>query len=199
MPLKVTIKDAAGNPTTLDVHEMHITSNDSANSINAAPTMFQQPASSDTALQTQQSLQGDLNNVIGHQTQHFNNLINSGQVNQEKVDSFNNKNQEINNSFQTQMAQNLNMTSEDKIKLANNSLKAYIDNHAKHFGVPPTLANHPIFQQAPLIQPQQFANTNASSNVPIAPIIKGGSKKRRNKRIKRTRKRRQSRKRSTKR
>jgi hypothetical protein len=37
MSLKVTIKDAAGNPTTLDVHEMHITSND-ANSINVAPT-----------------------------------------------------------------------------------------------------------------------------------------------------------------
>ncbi len=193
-----------GQPMTFNANEMHVTSDD-ANSINVVPTgpavTAAVPSTSPpTFPQAQQSLgqslTDDLNNVIGHQTQHVNSLINSGQVNQEKIDSFNNKNQELNNSFQTQMAQNLNMTSEDKIKLANNSLKAYIVNHATHFGVPPALANHPIFQQAPLIQQQSSANTTASSNVPI---ITGGSKKRRNKRKKRTRKQRRSRKRSAKR
>jgi hypothetical protein len=51
MSLKVTIKDAAGNPTTLDVHEMHITSNDSANSIHLAPTG---PATTPHVFQQQQ-------------------------------------------------------------------------------------------------------------------------------------------------
>ena len=255
MSLKVTIKDTKGNLTTLDVHEMHITSND-AKSINVAPAtappMFQQaqnvgmavpydpnspngeskqlplfsqqdahlfkpPVGSDTAPPTAQQSQPplsnptlpELQNIFSQQNNHSLNLLNNGAVNQDVINSYNNKLPDINNMHNQQM-QKSNMTQQDKSEFEVNTALSYIDNHAKHFGVSPTLTNHPLFQQAPaltnhpLIQPapvfqQQPASLTGSKQNGQYNGNGGSSKKRRNKRKKRTRKQRRSRKMSSKR
>lgn len=224
MSLKVTIKDANGNPTTLDVHEMHITSND-ANSINVtqAGPAFQQPVGPATAPQPSLNNQEieRLQNIIKNQALQRNDMLKNNAIPSEKLASFNNELQYIDNDFNEKM-KNASLTQQDKLAISADSLQKHINNHNINFGdnymgvqqqstmYQPAQQNsqQPMYPQQQGQPPPMFQNgqtvvgpsQSQQSNVQYTPTYQGGgSKKRRNKRKKRTRKQRRSRKRSAKR
>jgi hypothetical protein len=178
MSLKVTIKDADGNPTTLDVHEMHITSNDAANSINLAPTG---PATTPPVFQ-QQQYAAPLQN-LGAQL--YNKYAPS---NAPPLFSQDNK-----------QAQQQMFGAPAPFPAAAPQLFQGQQAPLQNFGAT-SLINPNDNAQNPALSDKELNDYLPKQTPNFAPLYmkSGGSKKRRNKRKKRTRKRRQSRKRSTK-
>jgi phosphopantothenoylcysteine synthetase/decarboxylase len=177
MSLKVTIKDAAGNPTTLDVHEIHITSNDAANSINVAPATAAATAPA-VEPNADGSLLGPATQEQSQAMQEQSQAMQQQQAMQEeqKINSFNANAAMINKSLQEKSLQR-GLSAADRENIANTHQELHNQNYQTHFGSNPGA-------KVKMLQPG---------------VKRGGTRNQRNKRAKRTRKRRQSRKKSSKR